>query len=84
MYAASAMAGNVLTRTIAGGTLPLAGAAMYNALGPHWQGTLLGLLEVLIVPIPFVFYKYGHLIRLKSKFISRMEQEAKGGEKGGA
>ncbi|TIA06477.1 MFS general substrate transporter [Aureobasidium pullulans] len=84
MYAASAMAGNVLTRTVAGGTLPLAGAAMYNALGPHWQGTLLGLLEVLIVPIPFVFYKYGHLIRLKSKFISRMEQEAKGGEKGGA
>jgi hypothetical protein len=57
---------------------------MYNALGPHWQGTLLGLLEVLIVPIPFVFYKYGHLIRLKSKFISRMEEEARGGEKGGA
>ncbi|KAH0141434.1 MFS general substrate transporter, partial [Aureobasidium melanogenum] len=84
MYAASAMAGNVLTRTIAGGTLPLAGPAMWNALGPHWQGTLLGLLEVLIIPIPFVFYKYGHLIRLKSKFISRMEQEAGGGEKGGA
>lgn len=84
MYAASAMAGNVLTRTIAGGTLPLAGPAIWNALGPNWQGTLLGLLEVLIIPIPFVFYKYGHLIRLKSKFISRMEQEARGGEKGGA
>ncbi|KAI4715273.1 hypothetical protein E4T48_08552 [Aureobasidium sp. EXF-10727] len=74
---ASAMAGNVLTRTIAGGTLPLAGPAIWNALGPHWQGTLLGLLEVLIIPIPFVFYKYGHLIRLRSKFISRMEQEAR-------
>ena len=84
MYAASAMAGNVLTRTIAGGTLPLAGPAIWNALGPNWQGTLLGLLEVLIIPIPFVFYKYGHLIRLRSKFISRMEQEARGGEKGGA
>ncbi|KAI5240429.1 MFS general substrate transporter [Aureobasidium subglaciale] len=44
MYAASAMAGNVLTRTIAGGTLPLAGPAMYNALGPHWQDKLESLL----------------------------------------
>ncbi|CAG8134564.1 unnamed protein product [Penicillium olsonii] len=75
MYAASALAGNSVIRSILGGVLPLAGSAMYNSLGPNWAGTLLGLLEVLIVPIPFVFYKYGHKIRMKSPLIVRMQEE---------
>lgn len=75
MYAASALAGNSVIRSILGGVLPLAGTAMYDSLGPNWAGTLLGLLEVLIVPIPFVFYKYGHKIRMKSPLIMRMQEE---------
>lgn len=75
MYAASALAGNSVIRSILGGVLPLAGSAMYDRLGPNWAGTLLGLLEVLIVPIPFVFYKYGHKIRMKSPLIMRMQEE---------
>ncbi|KAJ5536993.1 hypothetical protein N7513_010179 [Penicillium frequentans] len=77
MYAASALAGNSVIRSILGGVLPLAGTAMYNSLGPNWAGTLLGLLEVLIIPIPFVFYKYGHKIRQKSTMIMRMQEEKK-------
>lgn len=77
MYAASALAGNSVIRSILGGVLPLAGSAMYASLGPNWAGTLLGLLEVLIVPIPFVFYKYGHKIRMKSPLIVRMQEEKK-------
>lgn len=75
MYAASALAGNSVIRSILGGVLPLAGSAMYGTLGPNWAGTMLGLLEVLIVPIPFVFYKYGHKIRMKSPLITRMQEE---------
>lgn len=75
MYAASALAGNSVIRSILGGVLPLAGTAMYDTLGPNWAGTLLGLLEVLIIPIPFVFYKYGHKIREKSKMIMRLQEE---------
>lgn len=59
IYAASALAGNAVLRSIMGACLPLAGPAMYAALGPHWAGTLLGLLEALCVPIPFVFYFKG-------------------------
>ncbi|KAJ5748171.1 uncharacterized protein N7511_009867 [Penicillium nucicola] len=77
MYAASALAGNSVIRSILGGVLPLAGTSMYASLGPNWAGTLLGLLEVVIVPIPFVFYKYGHKIRERSTLISRMQEDKK-------
>jgi hypothetical protein len=75
IYAASAMAGNAVMRSFLGGTLPLAGPSMYRALGPNWAGTLLGILEVLIIPIPFLFYRYGHRIRQKSALIREMREE---------
>ncbi|KAJ5157416.1 uncharacterized protein N7482_008516 [Penicillium canariense] len=75
MYAASALAGNSVIRSVLGGVLPLAGGYMYASLGPNWSGTLLGLLELAIVPIPFVFYKYGHKIRMKSSLIMRMQED---------
>lgn len=77
MYAASALAGNSVIRSVLGGVLPLVGSYMYDSLGPNWSGTLLGLLEVAIVPIPFVFYKYGHKIRMKSNLIVRMQEDKK-------
>lgn len=82
IYAASAMAGNAVVRSVMGGALPLAGHALYAKLGANWAGTLLGLLEVAIIPIPFIFYKYGYKIREKSTLIREMreieeKQEAK-------
>ena len=74
IYAASAMAGNAVVRSLLGGTLPLAGPPMYRALGANWAGTLLGLLEVIIIPIPFIFYKWGHRIREKSSLIRKMRE----------
>ena len=74
-YSASAMAGNTVIRSLLGGTLPLAGPALYKALGANWAGTLLGLLEVAIVPIPFVFYRYGARIRGRSGLIREMREE---------
>lgn len=74
IYAASAMAGNAVVRSILGGTLPLAGHAMYNAMGANWAGTFLGLLEVALIPIPFIFYRYGHKIREKSSLIREMRE----------
>ena len=75
IYAASAMAGNSLVRSFLGGTLPLAAPAMYRRLGPNWAGTLLGVLEIIIIPIPFVFYKYGARIRMKSSLIRSMRED---------
>ncbi|KAI4161052.1 MAG: hypothetical protein LQ342_005215 [Letrouitia transgressa] len=38
-------------------------------------GTLLGLIQVAIIPIPVVFYKYGHKIRMKSILIRRLQED---------
>ncbi|KAI9777283.1 MAG: hypothetical protein M1835_005274 [Candelina submexicana] len=75
IYAASALAGNTVVRSLFGATLPLAGPTMYRVLNPHWAGTFLGLLEVILIPIPFVFYKYGHRIRMKSTLINKMQKD---------
>jgi hypothetical protein len=75
VYAASALAGNSVVRSLLGGTLPLAGTAMYNAMSPQWAGTLLGLAQVACIPIPFIFYKYGDRIRAKSRLIKQLRED---------
>jgi hypothetical protein len=74
IYAASALAGNAVLRSAMGATLPLAGPSMYKTLGANWAGTLLGLLEAICIPIPFIFYRYGHKIRAKSTLIRSMRE----------
>lgn len=75
IYAASALAGNTVFRSILGGTLPLAGPSMYAALTPRWAGTMLGLIQVAMIPIPFVFYKWGTAIRSKSPVIRKLRAD---------
>lgn len=55
----------------------MVGTYLYAGIGPNWSGTLLGLLEVAIIPIPIVFYKYGYKIRRKSALIVRMQEDKK-------
>lgn len=62
-------------RSIFGATLPLAGARMYEVMTPRWAGTFLGLLEVALIPIPWVFYRRGERIRAKSPVIRQMRDE---------
>lgn len=75
IYAASALAGNAVLRSIFGATLPLAGPKMYAAMTPQWAGTLLGLLEVAMVPIPFIFWRYGARIRAKSPAVRQLRED---------
>lgn len=75
MYAASALAGNAVLRSIMGAVLPLAGPKMYASLGSNWAGCTLGLIEMACVPIPVVFYFYGKKIRSKSNLIRQMQDD---------
>ncbi|PHH73152.1 hypothetical protein CDD82_5626 [Ophiocordyceps australis] len=75
IYSASALVGNAVIRSIIGGTLPLAGPSMYRALTPQWAGTLLGLLEVITIPIPLVFWRYGARIRARSTIIRQLRED---------
>ncbi|KAJ5794307.1 hypothetical protein N7457_000906 [Penicillium paradoxum] len=64
-YAASANATLTATRSLVGALLPLAGPAMFDALGLGWGNSLLGFLALAFMPIPIVFIKWGKDIRLK-------------------
>ena len=66
--AASAIAGNTFLRSLAGAGFPLFATYMFNGLGIEWAMTLLGCVAVLLIPIPIAFYKWGHLLRARSKF----------------
>lgn len=41
---------------------------MYETLHIGWATSLLGFISILLLPIPFVFYKYGAKIREKSAY----------------
>jgi hypothetical protein len=81
IYAASALAGNAVCRSLMGGTLPLAGPAMYEKMTPRWAGTLLGLVQVALIPIPFIFYKWGDGIRRRSPVIRKLREDQERSEK---
>ncbi|KAF4153846.1 hypothetical protein CNMCM6069_000271 [Aspergillus lentulus] len=72
IYAASALAGNMVLRSIMGACLPLAGPSMYGTLGLNWAGTLLGIVEAVCISIPTVFYFVGDRIRAASPMIKEI------------
>lgn len=65
VYAASALAGNTVVRSIVGAVLPLCGLQMYEALGLGWGNSLLGFIAVALIPVPFFVMKKGEWLRTK-------------------
>lgn len=68
MYSASAFAANTFCRSAVAAAFPLFTVQMFNSLGVNWACTLIGLVALLFLPSPFLFYKYGPRIRENSKF----------------
>ena len=65
-YSASALAGVILVRNIVGAGFPLFATQMYSKLDYEWASSLLGFIAILLVPIPFIFFYRGDIIRLRS------------------
>ncbi|KAM6494771.1 MFS polyamine transporter [Amanita muscaria] len=68
MYSASAFAANIIVRSAMAAAFPLFIVQMFRKLHINWATTLLGLIALLFVPCPFLFFKYGSRIRAKSRF----------------
>ncbi|KIK59308.1 hypothetical protein GYMLUDRAFT_44678 [Collybiopsis luxurians FD-317 M1] len=73
MYAASAFAANTIVRSLVAAAFPLFTVQMFEKLGINWASTLLGLVALVLCPMPFLFYKYGPRIRASSKFAPCMD-----------
>jgi hypothetical protein len=46
---------------------------MFVGLGVGWASSLLGFVSVLLVPVPWVLYRYGAKIRARSRYIAVKE-----------
>ncbi|KIO22265.1 hypothetical protein M407DRAFT_245224 [Tulasnella calospora MUT 4182] len=68
MVSASALASNTVVRSAFGAGFPLFATQMYNKLNPRWASTLLGFIALIMVPIPFVLFKFGPRVRRTSKY----------------
>lgn len=67
LFAASALVSAAFFRYIAAGVMVIVSLPMYKNLGVHWSLALLGCVSIVMTPVPFVFYKYGHVIRQWNK-----------------
>ena len=68
LYTASAMAANSFVRSLMSGVFPLFGLQMYEHMGIHWASTLLALFGCLLIPVPFLFYRFGEKLRSLSPY----------------
>lgn len=67
-YAASGLACNAFVRCVMGGVFPLFGLQMYKKMGINWAGFFIAMITVLLIPVPFLFTKYGPYLRSKSPY----------------
>jgi MFS family permease len=67
IWSASALSSVNFLRSLSAGGMMLASMPLYENLGVKWSLTLLGAASAVMVPVPVAFYKWGYLIRRKSK-----------------
>ena len=65
VYAASGLAAITVIRSVGGALLPLAGLRMYATLGLGWGNSILGFVAIALIPVPFLFLRYGERLRKK-------------------
>jgi hypothetical protein len=73
MYSASALSSVTFLRYVVAGGMVIAHMPMYEGIGVHWTLTLMGCLSLVLVPVPFLFWRYGCGIRGRSEFANRCE-----------
>lgn len=77
IYAASALAGNVVMRSLFGAIFPLFTGYMYRGIGIHWASSVPGFMALAMAPLPYLFDIYGARIRAKSKWASKADMDTK-------
>ncbi|PKS08103.1 hypothetical protein jhhlp_005378 [Lomentospora prolificans] len=77
LYAASAIAANTIARFACSAAAPLFTKQMFGALGVGGGGSLIGGVAVILTAIPFLFWKYGRILRLKSKYATARDVSGK-------
>ncbi|KAK3069760.1 GTPase-activating protein [Teratosphaeriaceae sp. CCFEE 6253] len=72
-HIAAVLAGNDLARSWFGAAFPLFARAMFNKLGVAWANSMLAFISIAFIPIPFVLFKYGPVLRNKYSKIAKKD-----------
>ncbi|KAJ7168339.1 major facilitator superfamily domain-containing protein [Mycena crocata] len=72
-YAASALAGNDLFRSVIASVFPLFGRAFFQNLGLGPGSALLAGVSLVLMAVFWLLFKYGPVLRARSKYASRIE-----------
>lgn len=65
---ASALAANNLLRYVCASAFPLFTVQMYEKMGIDWASSFFGFVALVMMPIPWIFTKYGPQLRAASRF----------------
>ncbi|KAG0638517.1 major facilitator superfamily domain-containing protein [Tuber brumale] len=71
LFVMSVGAASSLLRCLFAMSFPLVTPKLYERFGPEWVETILASITLLFIRVPFLFWRYGSLLRSKSKFQSR-------------
>ena len=67
-YSASAVAANMFLRAMFAGAFPLFVGPMYHNIGVDWGNTIFGCFAVILIPVPFLFSRWGRSIRANGEW----------------
>lgn len=68
IYSASALTFTALVRYVIAGGMTVVGIPFYENMGVHYTLTILACISCLLVFVPYALYKWGYLLRKRSKF----------------
>lgn len=69
-HVVTAMAAITFMRYFGSGMIVIADQSIYQALGVNWTMTMLGIIAVVLMPVPWVLWWKGEVIRRRSKFMA--------------
>lgn len=68
IYSASALTFTALVRYVVAGGMTVVGIPFYDTMGVHYTLTILACISCVLVAVPYSLYKWGHLLRKRSKY----------------
>lgn len=68
LYGASAAGAGMITRYVMSTGFPLVALKMYQSLGVGWATTILAGIAFAMIPIPWLFWKYGPGLRNRTRY----------------
>lgn len=68
LYGASASSAMMMTRYMLSFAFPMFALKLFQALGVGWATTILACCTLVLAPVPWLFWRYGEMLRRKSRY----------------